>query len=129
MAVKTVEVTATPPKGMLPIIATWRSLKTEHLGAHAIMQSAVTTWTRELKDKSEVGWSCCHVVNILRCTPRYYYFYFELGDTSDIEFPQEPLAIEHWRPCVWSNDAMYATCEMSTKDWNLALRVQVQTSC
>eukprot|EP00439_Symbiodinium_sp_Y106_P039897 s767_g4.t2 len=55
-ALRETGVTATPPKGMLPIIATWRSLKTE-----------------------------------------YYYFYFELGDRSDIEFPQEPLAIEHWR--------------------------------
>ncbi|CAE7328201.1 PIP5K6 [Symbiodinium sp. CCMP2456] len=55
-ALRETGVTAAPPKGMLPIIATWRSLKTE-----------------------------------------YYYFYFELGDRSDIEFPQEPLAIEHWR--------------------------------
>ena len=28
---------------------------------------------------------------------RFYYFYFELGDRSDIEFPEEPLTIEHWR--------------------------------
>ncbi|OLP95879.1 Phosphatidylinositol 4-phosphate 5-kinase 6 [Symbiodinium microadriaticum] len=55
-ALRETGVTAAPPKGMLPIIATWRSLKTE-----------------------------------------YYYFYFELGDRSDIEFPQEPLAVEHWR--------------------------------
>ncbi|CAE7024467.1 PIP5K6, partial [Symbiodinium natans] len=51
-----VTTTAAAPKGMLPIIATWKSLRTE-----------------------------------------YYYFYFELGDRSDIEFPREPLAIEHWR--------------------------------
>ena len=76
MAVKTVEavtveVTAAPPKGMLPIIATWRSLKTEQLGPHAITLSAATTWTTEFRDKPEVGMSSCHGVNILRCTPLY----------------------------------------------------------
>jgi len=44
------------PKGLLPIVGTWKSPKT-------------------------------------KC----YYFYFDLHDRSDIEFPGSSLAIEHWR--------------------------------
>eukprot|EP00435_Cladocopium_sp_Y103_P047899 s384_g14.t1 len=44
------------PKGLLPIVGTWRSQKT-------------------------------------KC----FYFYFDLRDRSDIEFPSNAMAIEHWR--------------------------------
>lgn len=42
------------------------------------------------------------VTNLLRyevkyVDPRCYYFYFEVGDRYNVEFPNTSMVIEHWR--------------------------------
>ena len=57
--------------------------------------------------------------------PRCYYFYFEVGDRYNVEFPNTSMVIEHWRH--WFQVAAVCCCGVGM-GWDLLLHM-FKASC